>query len=65
MENKIIELLRKNGIGEEKAIYLAHELLFLLSSEQLKTTLYAFRDMHYQNIDINTIDEYIEDLKSK
>lgn len=39
MENKIIELLRKNRIGKEKAIYLAHELLFLFSdvgrSEQL------------------------------
>jgi len=31
MEKKIIELLRKNRIGEEKAVYLAHELLFLLS----------------------------------
>lgn len=31
MEDKIIELLRKNRIGEEKAIYLAHELLFLFS----------------------------------
>lgn len=29
MEDKIIELLRKNRIGEEKAVYLAHELLFL------------------------------------
>ncbi len=39
MEDKIIELLRKNRIGEEKAVYLAHELLLLLSdkgrSEQL------------------------------
>jgi len=31
MEDKIIELFRKNRIGEEKAIYLAHELLFLFS----------------------------------
>ena len=31
MEDKIIELLRKNRIGEEKAIYLAHELLFLFN----------------------------------
>jgi hypothetical protein len=42
MEDKIIELLRKNRIGEEKAIYLAHELLFLFSvvgrSEQLSPT---------------------------
>jgi len=29
MEDKIIELLRKNRIGKQKAIYLAHELLFL------------------------------------
>ena len=40
MEDKIIELLRKNRIGEEKAVYLAHELLILLSdkrqSKQLK-----------------------------
>ena len=31
MEDKIIELLRKNRIGKEKAVYLAHELLFLFS----------------------------------
>jgi len=31
MEDKIIKLLRKNRIGEDKAVYLAHELLFLLS----------------------------------
>lgn len=31
MEDKIIELLRKNRIGKDKAVYLAHELLFLFS----------------------------------
>lgn len=31
MEDKIIKLLRKNRIGKEKAMYLAHELLFLFS----------------------------------
>ena len=31
-------------------------------SEQLKADLYAFRDMWCQNIDIATIDEYVDGL---
>lgn len=31
-------------------------------SEQLKADLYKFRDMWCQNIDIATIDEYVDEL---
>ena len=31
-------------------------------SEQLKADLYKFRDMWCQNVDISTIDEYVDEL---
>ena len=63
MEDRIIELLRKNRIGEEKAVYLAHELLFLLSvvgqSEQLKA-VEKLKDFAYEVCPLHREDDLEE-----
>ena len=60
---KSIELLRKNRIGEEKAVYLAHELLFLLSvvgqSEQLKA-VEKLKDFAYEVCPLHREDDLEE-----
>lgn len=68
MEDKIIELLRKNRIGKEKAVYLAHELLFLLSvvgrSEQLKAIvdLKEHCSQRYEHWERDEIERLVDSL---
>ena len=68
MEDKVIELLRKNRIGEEKATYLAHELLLLFSAGEQRESLLAVAEYVYNHFDDSsskTAKDYLQDFISQ
>lgn len=67
METELRKILTEIYRGQKENNDEAVERILLLfsvvgRSEQLKADLYAFRDMWCQNVDIATIDDYVDGL---